>query len=147
MFLHLSCVGGDSLKYYLGKITWTLIHKSLQRTHQFDFIDRSFCLVVYSIKFLSLFSCCGVHYGFSMLWEMLKCTKHVHCICCVIPFKCQPHKMVKNNTAIWVRPKWPQGMNGFRLEKWHPLWSISVSKLYFWQKNATMIKNIFVKQK
>ena len=138
-------VGGDPLKYFLGKIPWNLIHKSLQRTHQFDFIDRSFCLVVYSIKVFSLFSCCGVHYGFSMLWEMLKRTKHVHCI--LLCFKCQPHKMVKNNTAIWVRPKGPQGMNGFRLEKWHPLWSISVSKLYFWQKNATMIKNVFEKQK
>ena len=52
--------------------------------------------------------------------------------------------------AIWcqlkVRPKGPQGMNGFRTEKWHPLWSTSVSKLYFWQKNATMVKNIFKKQ-
>ena len=53
--------------------------------------------------------------------------------------------------AMWcqrrVWPKGPKGMNGFRMKKWHPLWSISVSKLYFWQKNATMIKNIFEKQK
>ena len=53
--------------------------------------------------------------------------------------------------AMWcqcrVRPKGPQGMNGFRMKKWHPLlWSISVSKLYFWQKNATMIKT-FLKNK
>ena len=52
--------------------------------------------------------------------------------------------------AMWcqrtVRPKEPQGMNDFRIGKWCPLWSTSVSKLYFWQKNATMIKKTFLKK-
>ena len=38
-------------------------------------------------------------------------------------------------------------MNGFRMTKWHPSQSTSVNKLYFWQKNAPMIKKTFLKNK